>query len=313
MSLTEPHLAPSAPELVWFGGSDAIRFLNDLISQEIGDMEPGTVRRSLLLTPQGKLDHIIWVLRGADDVGLAVDAGRGEDLTAKLGRYRIRVDVDIEPSSLERWLVVGSVRWRSRAGGPAIVRPSIADVSWSNLERTLVVGERPDLPLLEVDDYEVLRIEAGEPLVGVDVTDATIPQETGLVGETISFEKGCFLGQELVARLDSRGGRVNHHLRILRFDGSAPEVGAEVTKDGEQVGVLSSAADGVGLALLRRGVEPGETVTVGAGEAEVVCGSERTGPPRRSDSVPEAGLEPARGFPQWCLRPSCIPVPTLRR
>ncbi len=105
--------------------------------------------------------------------------------------------------------------------------------------------------------------------MGVDVTDATIPQETGLVAETISFNKGCFLGQELVARLDSRGGRVNHHLRILRFDGSAPEVGTEVTKDGEQVGVLSSAADRIGLALLRRGVEPGDTVTVGDGRASV--------------------------------------------
>ena len=276
MSLSEPHLAPSAPDLVWFGGSDAIRFLNDLISQEIGDMEPGTVRRSLLLTPQGKLDHIIWVLRGADDVGLAVDAGRGEDLTAKLGRYRIRVDVDIEPSPLERWLVVGQFggdpgRWTGDRSA------LIADVSWSNVERTLVVGERPDLPLLEVDDYEAFRIEAGEPLMGVDVTDATIPQETGLVGETISFEKGCFLGQELVARLDSRGGRVNHHLRILRFDGSAPEVGAEVTKDGEQVGVLSSAADGVGSGITPAGGRAGRDVTVGAGEAEVVAIPERTG------------------------------------
>ena len=222
MSLTEPHLAPSAPELVWFGGSDAIRFLNDLISQEIGDMEPGTVRRSLLLTPQGKLDHIIWVLRGADDVGLVVDAGRGEDLAAKLGRYRIRVDVDIEPSQLDHWLVVGPFsgdprRW---SGDRSAL---VADLSWSNLQRTLVVGEKPDLPLLEVDDYEVFRIEAGEPLMGVDVTDAIIPQETGLVKDTISFDKGCFLGQELVARLDSRGGRVNHHLRILRFEGPAPD------------------------------------------------------------------------------------------
>ena len=261
MRLTEPHLAPTAPELVWFGGADAIRFLNDLISQEIGDLEPGTVRRSLLLTPQGKLDHLFWVLRGTDEIGLVVDAGKGEDLAAKLGRYRIRVDVEIEPSTSERWLVVGP--FDSDAGRWTGDRSAlVANVSWSNLQRTLVVGESPDLPLMAIDDYEMLRIQAGEPLMGVDVTDSTIPQETGLVGETISFEKGCFLGQELVARLDSRGGRVNHHLRILRFEGSAPEVGAEVTKDGEQVGVLSSAADGIGLALLRRGVEKGEMVTV---------------------------------------------------
>jgi tRNA-modifying protein YgfZ len=270
MSLTEPHLAPSAPELVWFGGSDAIRFLNDLISQEIGDMEPGTVRRSLLLTPQGKLDHIIWVLRGAGDVGLLVDAGRGEDLVSKLGRYRIRVDVDIEPSSFERSLVVGPFdgdpgRWTGNRSA------LIADVSWSNLERTLVVGEKPDLPVLAADDYEEFRIEAGEPLMGVDVTDATIPQETGLVGESISFDKGCFLGQELVARLDSRGGRVNHHLCILRFDGPAPEVGAEVLKGEDQVGTLTSSAGDVGLGLLRRGIEPGEVVSVGQRHATVAA------------------------------------------
>ena len=193
---------------------------------------------------------------------------RGEDLAAKLGRYRIRVDVEIEPSTAERWLVVGPLgndpgRWTGDRSA------LVADLSWSNLERTLVLGEKPDLPVMESDDYESLRIGAGEPLMGVDVTDGTIPQETGLVAETISFEKGCFLGQELVARLDSRGGRVNHHLRILRFEGSAPEVGTEVLKEGEQVGVLSSATKGVGLALLRRGVEPGETVTVGLDEAVV--------------------------------------------
>ena len=96
MTITEPLLAPVVPELVWFSGADAIRFLNDLISQEIGDVEPGTVGRSLLLTPQGKLDHLLWVLRGEGEVGLIVDSGRGEDLAAKLARYRIRVDVEIE-------------------------------------------------------------------------------------------------------------------------------------------------------------------------------------------------------------------------
>ncbi|HEX2404956.1 MAG TPA: hypothetical protein VHM29_09655, partial [Acidimicrobiia bacterium] len=169
MRPTQPHIAPSAPELIWFGGADAIRFLNDLISQEIGDLDPGSVRRSLLLTPQGKLDHIIWVLRGENEVGLIVEDGRGGDLAAKLGRYRIRVDVDIESSPIDTWLVVGSLegaagRWTGDRSG------LVADVSWSSLPRSLVAGERPSLPSLEVEDYETLRIEAGEPLMGVDVT-----------------------------------------------------------------------------------------------------------------------------------------------
>ncbi len=270
MPVATPHLAPTSADLVWFSGADAVRFLNDLISQEIGDLEPGLVRRSLLLTPQGKLDHIIWVLRGEDEIGLVVEAGKGEDLAGKLGRYRIRVDVEIQPSTVDDWVVVGPFgnqpgRW---SGDRASL---VADVSWRNVDRSLVVGDRPDLPVLTVEDYEVLRIEAGEPLMGVDVTDATIPQETGLVVDTISFNKGCFLGQELVARLDSRGGRVNQHLRILRFEGTAPSVGAEVSKDGELVGAISSSAHGVGLALLRRGVEPGEVVTVGERQALVAA------------------------------------------
>jgi folate-binding protein YgfZ len=265
---TEPRLAPTTPDLVWFGGADALRFLNDLISQEIGDMQPGSVRRSLLLTPQGKLDHILWVLGGGDEIGLVVDEGRGEDLSTKLGRYRIRVDVDIEASTVDRWLVVGHDgpdpgHWEGDRSALT------ADVSWPGVERTLVVGERPELPVMSVEEYETLRIEAGEPLMGVDVTDSTIPQETGLVGPSISFEKGCFLGQELVARLDSRGGRVNHHLRILRFEGLAPEVGKAVTKDGEEVGTMSSAVGEVGLGLLRRGVEPGDVVSVGEHQANV--------------------------------------------
>lgn len=268
MTITQPLLAPVVPELVWFSGADAIRFLNDLISQEIGDVEPGTVRRSFLLTPQGKLDHLLWVLRGDGEVGLIADSGRGADLAAKFGRYRIRVDVEIEHAVADVWLVVGQRvvepgRW---SGNRTAL---IADVSWPNVTRTVVVGEKPNLPDLEPNTYEALRIEAGEPLMGIDVTDATIPQETGLVPSSISFEKGCFLGQELVARLDSRGGRVNHHLRILRIEGEALETGTEVMADGAAVGVLTSVADGVGLSLLRRGVEPGDVVTVGDARAMV--------------------------------------------
>jgi folate-binding protein YgfZ len=132
----------------------------------------------------------------------------------------------------------------------------------------VVTGEIPDLPLMAVEDYTARRIEAGEPLVGVDIEEV-IPQETGLVPETISFDKGCFLGQELVARLDSRGGRVNHHLRVLRFDQEAAVVGSEVVKDDEVVGSLTSASGDLGMALLKRGVEEGDMVTVGSVVAAV--------------------------------------------
>jgi folate-binding protein YgfZ len=261
-------LAPIRPELVWFTGPDALRFLNDLISQEIGTLGPGNVSRSLLLTPQGKVDFILWVLRGEEMVGLITEDGRGDELVARLSRYLIRVKVAIAKSHDPLWLVVGE-------GGPAPRRWSgsgddlRADVSWPELARHLS-GTRPDLPLLTEEEYTALRIGAGEPLVGVDVSDSTIPQETGLVASSISFDKGCFLGQELVARLDSRAGRVNHHLRILRFKEKAPAMGSAVARSGGGVvGTVTSAAGEVGLALLRRGVEPGDVVSVGDVEAVV--------------------------------------------
>ncbi|MGH8913769.1 MAG: YgfZ/GcvT domain-containing protein [Acidimicrobiia bacterium] len=269
MTLDRRLLAPVRPELVWFTGPDAIRFLNDLISQEIGTAAVGEVRRTLLLTPQGKIDFVLWALRGDDRVGLLTEDGRGEELISRLSRYRIRVDVEIEMESQPVALVLGGIEapdrgWISTGDGLR------ADVSWPDLPRMLVVGAVPDLPVMSTDDYTVARIEAGEPLVGVDVDDGTIPQETGLVPETISFDKGCFLGQELAARLDSRGGRVNHHLRVLRFDGEAAAVGSEVVKDGETVGTLSSASGKLGMARLRRGVEAGDMVTAGGEPALVI-------------------------------------------
>ncbi len=256
-----PMIAPVTPDLVWFRGPDTIRFLNDLLSQEIALASPGSVLRSLLLDPQGRLDHILWVLRGDDEVGLLTDRGRGDALASALGRYRIRVAVDIDASDEPAWLVVGdrgpgSGGWEKR--GEAL----IADISWPTLERSLITGVRPDLEEMGAARYDTLRIEAGEPRFGVDVDQGTIPQQTGLVGVSVDFEKGCFLGQELVARIDSRGGNVPSRLVRLEFDDGAPDPGATLELEGNEVGTLTSAAGSLGLGMLRREVDPGATVEV---------------------------------------------------
>ena len=263
------YLAPTRPDLVWFTGGDVIRFLNDLISQEIAGVASGTVVRSLLLEPRGKLDHILWVLRGDEQVGLVTDPGRGDVLAATLGRYRIRVDVKIEEETKPIWLVieeseVETGRWREESGR------LIAGLPWDGPKLTLVTGKKPALGELSVEEMERIRIAAGEPRFGMDVDSSTIPQESGLVSETIDFTKGCFLGQELVARIDSRG-RVNRHLRKLKFDGAAPNPGAEISAGGRVVGTLGSVSGNLGLALIRREVEPGETVAV-SGVPAVVSG-----------------------------------------
>jgi folate-binding protein YgfZ len=118
------------------------------------------------------------------------------------------------------------------------------------------------------DEFEALRIAAGVPVVGVDIDDSTIPQEAGLEVDAVSFTKGCFIGQELVCRIDSRG-HVNRFLRRLSLPGTAvPPVGAEVARDDKVVGTVTSATavpgEGrvVALAMLRREVEPPAEVAV---------------------------------------------------
>ncbi len=260
-------LAPIRPDLVWFSGGDAIRFLNDLISQEIAELPAGSVTRSLLLEPRGKLDHILWVLRGDHRAVLVTDPERGEELAATLGRYRIRVDVEIKQWEEPGWLLIGESdvatgEWSEKSGR------LVAGLPWNGPRLTLVTDEKPELPELSVEEMERIRIEAGEPLFGIDVDSSTIPQESGLVPETVDFSKGCFLGQELVARIDSRG-HVNRLLRQLKFEGSAPERGAEIFAGDRRVGTLTSVAGNLGLALVRREVKPGETVDV-AGVPAVV-------------------------------------------
>jgi folate-binding protein YgfZ len=242
-----PWIAPEHPELVWFSGDDSLRFLNDIISQELGDMVPGDTRRSFLLEPQGKLRFLLWVIREGDRFGLVTDPGRGEDLASALGRYRIRVDVEIEVETARLWVVMGD--WDGY------------DVSWHGVRRHLVIGDRPDLDEGSLEWYERLRIGAGEPRWGVDVDEGTIPHESGLVPVSVDFTKGCFLGQELVARIDSRGGNTPRNLRLLE---PRPEIhaGDVVSADGKEVGVVTSAAEDGALAMLKRVVEVDDTVEV---------------------------------------------------
>lgn len=247
-------IAPETPDVVWFGGPDHRRFLNDLISQEISAMSVGDVRRSLLLRPDGKLAFVMWVLCGESRIGLMTDEGRGEALAEALTRYRIRVDVAVEPETASRWIVVGE--------GEGY------DVSWSNTPRRLLVGDRPDLSTCSEERYERLRIGAGEPAWGVDVGEGAIPQESGLVDVSVDFDKGCFLGQELVARIDSRGGQAPRRLMSIDSDDDLLP-GSPVMSGGEEVGAVTSAIGGHGLGMIKRGIVSGSSVTVAEQEAVV--------------------------------------------
>lgn len=120
---------------------------------------------------------------------------------------------------------------------------------------------------------EIVRVAAGRPRYGIDLDDSVIPQEAGLNDRAVSFTKGCYVGQETVARLHWRG-KPNRHLRGVRLPGAAAEGTTLVTDEGKTVGALSSVVEHpdlgwIALAIVRREVEPGATVTLGEGGGDI--------------------------------------------
>jgi len=283
-------LAIGSHDVVWVTGGDAVSFLDGQLSQDVAAMATGGVARSLLLEPRGKLRALLWVLRGEDRVGLVADAGVGIVVAEQLERFRFRIDAEI---TLDDRTI--AVLWGPASVGVLAAAGLAAGEGWTEaggilvaafslgVPRFLVAGE-VDLEAAGARPIGVLaetavRIEAGEPVMGVDVDESTIPQETGLVPEAVSFTKGCYLGQELVARIDSRG-RVNRHLRgLVVRETVLPPSGAEVFLNAEVVGLISSVGESlelrapVALATVRREVEPGTEVEIrwagGSATAEV--------------------------------------------
>lgn len=260
-------------DLVRVYGPDASSFLQGILSQDLEAMTPGEIRRSFLLNPSGKLTALLWILKGAEQVLIFCDAGLGESVAETLGYYRIRVKADVSTDERPVWSLVGpdalellgvGDEWTERDG---VV---LAPAPLTGLARVIVAGDLPvsGLPRAGAVAMTAVRVEAGEPVMGVDVDEKTIPQETGLVPAAVSFTKGCYLGQELVARIDSRG-RVNRHLRgVVMTRNVLPPDGAEVWSDDRMCGTLTSVTESLGvmapiaLCLLRREVAPGDELEV---------------------------------------------------
>ncbi len=258
--MTAPFQARIDRDVVIVEGPDATSFLQSVLSQDLDPVAVGDAVHTLLLQPQGKLLVDLWAARVRDDAWWCVcEGGFGSVLADGLNRFKIRVKADVRTERLAALFVHGAVLppsdglvvvpvgWGMEAVGPhdAIARLSSA----------------LDLPLADTATYERARIEAGVPRQGIDTDDRTIPQEAGLEADAVSFAKGCFVGQELVCRIDARG-HVNRLLRRLRADAPLAR-GASVEHDGKAVGEVTSAAGDVALAMIRREVEPGATVTVG--------------------------------------------------
>jgi folate-binding protein YgfZ len=218
----QPPVADVRRDVVRISGPDATTFLHGQISQDVEGLAVGATKATFVLQPQGKVD--VWgriTRRAVDEFEIDVDAGFGDALLSRLNRFKLRVDATLELLDSEQ------------EAGP------------------------------EPEAHEAERIAAGVPRMGREISPATIPAELGqwVIDESVSFTKGCFTGQELVARIDSRGGNVPRHLRVIEIAGDmTPPVGATLTVEGKDSGELTSVAVSasghlVGLAFVPRAVE----------------------------------------------------------
>lgn len=263
-------------DVVAVHGPDALGYLQGQCSQDVASLAVGAGVPALLLSPQGKLDAFVRVTRTGDDVFVVdVDGGFGEVVVARLTRFRLRVKVDIEPLSWRCLALRGPQIAAGGAGGGAeVVAPAggvVVPAGWGAVRGVDLLGEQPVLPdgvaLCDPAAWEAVRIEAGVPLMGAELDGRTIAAEAGLVQAAVSFDKGCYTGQELVARLDARGSRVARRLRGVVAaaspgrSGPAVTAGAAVEVDGRSVGTVTSSAWSPGLeatvclAYLHRSVE----------------------------------------------------------
>jgi tRNA-modifying protein YgfZ len=278
-------------------GSEAKTFLQGQVTNDVEALEPGQGCYAAFLTHKGKMLGDMRVLDLGHELLLDTERVALQELFNMIRRYKLAADVELHKRTLELGLlsligpdarrVAGAEdlvdehanRAAEIAGQPVVLVATDVGVDvFVPAEGVAAVRAALDAVDVSEEAAEVLRVERGRPRYGIDLDDRVIPQEAGLNERAVSFTKGCYVGQETVARLHYRG-KPNRHLRGLRLSGAGGTVSTgDVVRLGEkEVGRLGSVAVSpvhgpIALALLRREAAPGDTVAVGEGgvPAEVV-------------------------------------------
>jgi tRNA-modifying protein YgfZ len=278
---------------VTLAGADRQNFLNNFSTNDVKRLTPGSSCEAFLTNVKGKvLGHALVTCRD-DALVLITVPGQAPALIEHLDRYLIREDVQFRDTTAERCHLLV-------AGGEAaddalrhVARSNPLRMDWSLLQATscaLLEAAPHAMPQIQQalrahggvlcgdEAFTARRIESGAPLFGIDFDSTNFPQEVGRDRQAISFTKGCYLGQETVARIDALG-HVNQQLVGVRFpEGEVPAHGTELLHDGKPAGRVGSAAFSpqlgapLALAMLRREfTAPGSQVESPLGPCEVVA------------------------------------------
>ncbi|MFN8224589.1 MAG: hypothetical protein U0R50_15225 [Gaiellales bacterium] len=236
-------------DYVAVSGPDAVDFVNRMVSNDIAALAVGRSCDALLLTAKARIiaPLVVW-RRGEDDVLLLTEPGLGSAVLAALLRARLRARCEVGAEEHDGWVLLGA-----REGG-------VANADYGVPAVEVLDGMPTDSEPVEPEELELLRIRARRPRWGRELNNTVLPAEAGLDESAISFTKGCYPGQEPVARLRHRG-HANRTLRVLHIAANAaPDLGAELYHGGKAVGRVTSVAradDGVilGLGYVRREVD----------------------------------------------------------
>ena len=258
-------------EVVRISGPDRLKWLNDLSSQKLDALAPGEPAQTLFLDPQGRVEHHLVLVDDGEAVWGHVEPGAAGPLVAFLEKMRFMLRVEVADVTA-RYAVLSGLR-----GGPAGQAEPRADLP----PGTVVLGDDALLPrdalaghlgarLAGLWAYEALRIEAHVPRLGFETDHKTIPHEVGWIGAAVHLSKGCYRGQETVARVHNLG-HPPRRLVFLHLDGSVdtlPPHGAPVTLDGDEVGFVGSSArhhelGPIALGLVKRTVPTDATLLAG--------------------------------------------------
>jgi len=245
------------------GGEDARSFLNGLVTTDVTLVRPGLGRFGALLTPQGKIitDFLVTEAPAGHGGGFLIDAPRAlaPGLATKLGFYKLRAKVTVEnlTGSLTGSLGVMAVWDGEPSTKPDLTFADPRDdaLGWRILIPAELAQKVTDLIGAELVDsaaYDAHRIATGVPRGGLDfMYGDAFPHETNMDRlHGVDFDKGCYVGQEVVSRMQHRGTARTRTVRIV-LEGAGPEAGAAVLAGDKPVGTMGSSSDGKGLALIR--------------------------------------------------------------
>jgi len=255
---TTPFRVEITRDVITATGKDARTFLHSQLSNDIAALKPGAVTHAFILDPSGKLNAFFRVRCTADDhFVLDVDADCGAAALARLNKFKIRVQCDFALSTEVVVAVRGLAAESSAAPGTTPDADSYAALlalpgavpAWRSGDGAVdIFAAHPDAPTAGIaairvgsdDEYHAERVRCAWPIFGIDITDASLPAETGLVDIAVSFTKGCYPGQELVERMDSRGSTAPRML--MRLPASMAAARAEVGQP-YRIAVTASDAD----------------------------------------------------------------------